>query len=62
MNALPKRKSECEVEMLLWCSQNWPREPAPSMVREWVKAFYDAFMADRVGANHPPEIEGEVDA
>lgn len=51
---LPTRKSECEAQMLEWCSENWPREPAPSMVREWVKAFYDEFVQNH-GVDRPSE-------
>lgn len=54
-NALPARKSECEAQMLEWCSENWPREPAASMVREWVKAFYDEFIAAPGAADWPVE-------
>jgi hypothetical protein len=54
-NALPARKSECEAQMLEWCSENWPKEPAASMVREWVKAFYDKLIAASVGTDQPAE-------
>jgi hypothetical protein len=57
-NALPDRRGECEAQMLLWCSENWPREPAASMVREWVAAFYNEFMADRA-TDRPPKINGD---
>lgn len=59
-NTLPARKSECEAAMLHWCSENWLKEPAPSMVREWVKAFYDNFMPDREDRTGR-EIGNEID-
>jgi hypothetical protein len=58
-NELPDRKGECEGQMLLWCSENWPKEPAASIIRAWIAAFYNEFMADRA-ADRPPGINREI--
>ena len=58
-NGLPDRRGEREAQMLLWCSEHWSKEPAVSMVREWIAAFYNEFMADRA-TGRPPRINDEV--
>jgi hypothetical protein len=47
--------------MLLGCSDHWARDPAASMVREWVATFYNELIADHA-AHRPPGFVARTEA